>query len=112
MNPQKLTLKSQEALQQAQGSAEDRGHPALELEHLLAALLEDAEGLVPRLLDQMGADVSTLRDAGATSLVVSPSLYCGEPAALRTKNTHTARKDPRVSKQCPKTRQEDCKAPK
>jgi ATP-dependent Clp protease ATP-binding subunit ClpB len=62
MNPQKLTLKSQEAIQRAQGYAEDRGHPELQLEHILSSLLEDADGLIPRLLDHMDIDTSSLRE--------------------------------------------------
>ncbi len=72
MNPQKLTLKSQEAIQRAQGYAEDRGHPELQLEHLLSALVEDPEGLIPRLLDHMGADIATLREQLQDALAKLP----------------------------------------
>ncbi|MBI3001090.1 MAG: hypothetical protein HYY46_21950, partial [Deltaproteobacteria bacterium] len=43
----KLTLKSQEALQNAQGLAEKRNHQAVDVEHLLMALLGQKEGVVP-----------------------------------------------------------------
>ena len=62
MNAKKLTTKSQEAIQRAQGSAEDRGHPALELEHLLSALIEDQDGLVPKLLEHLDVPLASLRD--------------------------------------------------
>jgi ATP-dependent Clp protease ATP-binding subunit ClpB len=62
MNLQKLTHKSQEAVEKAQSFARDRGNPSLEPEHLLAALLEDGEGLVQRVLARMEVDVSELRD--------------------------------------------------
>ena len=61
MNPQKFTQKTQEALQQAQSLAIDRGHTAIDAEHVLLALLRAENGLVPRLLDRLGkpADVVT-----------------------------------------------------
>jgi ATP-dependent Clp protease ATP-binding subunit ClpB len=63
MNQQKLTHKSQEAIQKAHGFAQDRGNPRIELEHLLFALLEDPEGLLPRILSHMGVAGGELRDA-------------------------------------------------
>ena len=62
------TTRAQEAIQKAHGYAQDRGNPMLEAEHLLAALLEDAEGLVPRLIDHVGASVAELRSELATTL--------------------------------------------
>ena len=44
MRLDKLTTKSQEALQQAQGLADKRNHQAIEVEHLLFALLGQKEG--------------------------------------------------------------------
>ncbi len=53
MDMQKLTQKSQEALAAAQKRAVDFGHQEVEVEHLLAALLESQDGLVNRLLRRM-----------------------------------------------------------
>ncbi|MEQ1632876.1 MAG: ATP-dependent chaperone ClpB [Planctomycetota bacterium] len=53
MDMQKLTQKSQEALQQAQTKAVTFGHQQVRCEHVLLALLESADGLVPRLLQRM-----------------------------------------------------------
>jgi ATP-dependent Clp protease ATP-binding subunit ClpB len=53
MNLNRLTTKSQEALQQAQNLAIERGHQQVDVEHLLLALLEQPEGLVPRLLQKL-----------------------------------------------------------
>ncbi|MCZ6794353.1 MAG: ATP-dependent chaperone ClpB [Planctomycetota bacterium] len=63
MNLQTYTTKSQEAIHQAQGFATDRGNPALETEHLLVALVEDAEGLIPRILEHQGVPLGELRSA-------------------------------------------------
>ncbi|MCW2939339.1 MAG: ATP-dependent chaperone ClpB [Actinomycetia bacterium] len=61
MDPNQLTQKSQEALHDAQTKALRFGHTEVDGEHLLLALLDQAEGLVPRLLDQAGADPDRLR---------------------------------------------------
>ena len=58
MDMSKLTQKSQEAVQEAQTQAVRLGHQELDVEHLLLALLEDAEGLVPRLFERMDVPVS------------------------------------------------------
>ena len=50
----KLTVKSQEALQGAQGLATDNGNPEVLPLHLLAALLEDKEGVVLPVLEKIG----------------------------------------------------------
>jgi ATP-dependent Clp protease ATP-binding subunit ClpB len=61
MDMNRLTQKSQEALQEAQKVALHHGHTEVDGEHLLFALLEQADGLVPRLFAQTGTDVDALR---------------------------------------------------
>src|SRR5258706_8012188 len=63
MDPGRLTQKSQEALHDAQTRALRYGHPAADGEHLLLALLDQPDGIVPRLLLQAGADPRRLRKA-------------------------------------------------
>src|SRR5436305_6633867 len=53
MDINKLTQKSQEALSSAQTKALRFGHQEVDAEHLLLALLEQPEGLIPRLLGRM-----------------------------------------------------------
>ena len=50
MDPNRLTQKSQEALHDAQTKALRFGHTEVDGEHLLQALLDQPEGLAPRLL--------------------------------------------------------------
>ncbi len=50
----KLTIKAQEALQAAQEVAAQRDHQQIEPLHLLAALLQQREGIVPPLLERLG----------------------------------------------------------
>ncbi|BFU45738.1 ATP-dependent chaperone ClpB [Krasilnikovia sp. MM14-A1004] len=61
MDLNRLTQKSQEALHDAQTKALRYGHTEVDGEHLLLALLDQPEGLVPRLLDAAGADPDTVR---------------------------------------------------
>jgi ATP-dependent Clp protease ATP-binding subunit ClpB len=57
----RLTHKSQEALQEAQSIAARMGQTEVDGEHLLLALIDQPEGLAPRLLAQAGAEVPRLR---------------------------------------------------
>ena len=61
MDMNRLTQKSQEALHDAQTAALRLGHPEVDGEHLLLALLTQPEGLTPRLLTQVGADADAVR---------------------------------------------------
>jgi ATP-dependent Clp protease ATP-binding subunit ClpB len=72
MDPARLTVKSQEALHDAQTKALRLGHSEVDGEHLLLALLDQPEGLVPRLLSGTGADPDQLRTALAAELERRP----------------------------------------
>jgi ATP-dependent Clp protease ATP-binding subunit ClpB len=56
MRLDKLTVKAQEALAASQGIAEEAGQQVIEPEHLLKALLDQAEGIVRPILQKVGAD--------------------------------------------------------
>jgi ATP-dependent Clp protease ATP-binding subunit ClpB len=60
MRLDKLTTKSQEALQQAHSLAEKRNHQAIDAEHLFFALLGQKEGVVLSLLQKLGVPVASL----------------------------------------------------
>ncbi|MFB8277422.1 ATP-dependent chaperone ClpB [Nocardia colli] len=61
MDTSKLTEKSREALSEAQNAATRLGHSEVDGEHLLLALIDQPDGLVPRLLDHAGADLDAVR---------------------------------------------------
>jgi ATP-dependent Clp protease ATP-binding subunit ClpB len=61
MDPNRLTEKSQEALHDAQTKALRFGHTEVDAEHLLLSLLDQPEGLAPRLLEQAGVNIDLLR---------------------------------------------------
>ncbi len=60
MDPSKFTQKTQEALVEAQNQAVTHGHQEVDVEHLLLALFQQSEGLVPRLLQRMDVPVQPL----------------------------------------------------
>jgi ATP-dependent Clp protease ATP-binding subunit ClpB len=62
----KLTVKAQEAVQGASSLASEHGNPEVLPLHLLAALLEDHEGIVPPVLEKLGVGPqAVLNDAYA-----------------------------------------------
>ncbi len=56
----KLTVKSQEAVQQAQQRAAELGNPEMQPVHLLLALMEDREGVIPAVLEKIGVPTERL----------------------------------------------------
>jgi len=61
MNLNKFTIKSQEALQNAQEIASSYGNQSIEPEHLLAALVQDSEGAIIPILQKVGANVPHIK---------------------------------------------------
>ena len=68
MNMNQFTQKTVEALQRAQSLAIEYQHMQVEQEHLMAALLEDPNGLISQLLTRMGMNADGLRKAVTDSL--------------------------------------------
>ena len=75
MDLNKLTMKSQAALQEAQQQAIVRHHQLIEPEHVLFALLADAEGVVFPLLHHVGANPAKLRATVDEALDAMPKVY-------------------------------------
>jgi ATP-dependent Clp protease ATP-binding subunit ClpB len=61
MNFNKFTIKAQEAVQNAQEIASSYSNQLIEPEHLLAALVQDSEGIVVPLLQKLGANLSYVK---------------------------------------------------
>ena len=74
MNPEKLTHKSQEAIQSAQERSVVMGHQEVDGEHLLLALLEQEQGLVPNLCTKLGVDINALKGEVRRELERRPSV--------------------------------------
>jgi ATP-dependent Clp protease ATP-binding subunit ClpB len=77
MDLNKLTLKSQAALQAAQEQARARNHQLVEPAHVLFALLSDPEGVVYPLLQRLGRSPRALRDRAEEILDRVPKVYGG-----------------------------------
>src|SRR5437016_11520208 len=75
MDPNKLTLKSQAAMQAAAEQARARNHQQVEPMHLLFALLSDPEGVVYPLLQRVGQSPRALRDRVDELLDRIPKVY-------------------------------------
>jgi ATP-dependent Clp protease ATP-binding subunit ClpB len=57
---EKLTVKSQQAMEQAQARATELGNPEVLPVHLLLALIEDREGVIPSVLGKIGVPAERL----------------------------------------------------
>jgi ATP-dependent Clp protease ATP-binding subunit ClpB len=74
MDPNKLTQKTQEAIYEAQNEATRFGHQQVDAEHALLALLNQDQGLVPRLLQRQEVDLDQLKSEIESSLQKLPKV--------------------------------------
>ena len=79
MQPDRFTVKSQEAIQTAQRLAAASKNPEITPAHLLVALLEQDEGLVPAVLTKLGADLPSIKSRARLGVADLPTL--GEGAS-------------------------------
>jgi ATP-dependent Clp protease ATP-binding subunit ClpB len=77
MNLNKFTEKAQEAVLAAQELAGQMSHAQIEPEHLLVALVEQREGVVPEVLRKTGADPAAIGRAARELLAKIPQAYGG-----------------------------------
>src|SRR5512139_2592007 len=73
----KYTEKAQEAVLDAQQRAESASHPQSEPEHLLAALLGQAEGIAPSIVRKLGLDPRDAAAAADAALARLPQAHGG-----------------------------------
>jgi ATP-dependent Clp protease ATP-binding subunit ClpB len=82
MNINKYTEKAQEAVLAAQQLAEQSSHAQVEPEHLLAALVDQKDGIVPDLLRKMNTDPAAIAAAARELLGKMPAAYGGSQPGL------------------------------
>jgi ATP-dependent Clp protease ATP-binding subunit ClpB len=82
MNINKFTEKAQEAMLGAQHLAEQMNHSQIEPEHLLVALVEQREGIIPELLRKMSSDPATIGHGARELLAQLPQAYGGAQPGL------------------------------
>src|ERR1700716_671125 len=76
--PDRLTEKTQEAIQQAQTLAQEAQHQEITPEHLLLALLQQQDGTVPPILQQIGVDPARVASDVKAQLDRLPKVYGAE----------------------------------
>ncbi|MEK7713608.1 MAG: Clp protease N-terminal domain-containing protein, partial [Deltaproteobacteria bacterium] len=81
----KLTIKSQEALQEAQTQAEKREHQQVEPEHLLYSLLDQTGGIASPILKKLGSDPATIKERIETELKKIPKVYGAPEVFISTR---------------------------
>jgi ATP-dependent Clp protease ATP-binding subunit ClpB len=75
MDYEKLTIKAQEAVNEASAIAQRNDHSQVEVEHLLLALLNQEDGIVGPLIERIGADPAGVK-AGTEALIAgAPKIY-------------------------------------
>ena len=73
----KFTLKAQEALQEAQALAEKQEHQQMDPEHLLLALIQQSEGIIPQVFQKLGVSLADLIAQVEETLKKIPKVYGG-----------------------------------
>jgi ATP-dependent Clp protease ATP-binding subunit ClpB len=74
MQPDRFTVKSQEAIASAQRLAQANRNSEVAPPHLLVALLEQDDGLVPAVLNKLGADLGPIRERARAAMSDLPKL--------------------------------------
>ena len=83
LSPDRLTMKSQEALADAATRARQAGNPQVHDAHLLAALLGQGEGIVVPILQKLGVAIPALQGALDRELARYPKQSDAQPTASR-----------------------------
>ncbi|AWM14595.1 ATP-dependent chaperone ClpB [Flavobacterium sediminis] len=87
MNLKNLTIKSQEALQQAQQIAQSFGHQQIENEHLVKGILEVDENVTPFLLKKLNVNVELFKKVLDSTLESFPKVSGGDIMLSREAGT-------------------------
>ncbi|MEJ2685062.1 MAG: ATP-dependent chaperone ClpB [Candidatus Sulfobium sp.] len=75
----KFTIKSQEAIQNAQALAERKGQQQIDVEHLLWVLLDDEEGVAAQILKRIGTNIRMLKNDVAEAVDRMPKIVGATP---------------------------------
>ncbi len=76
-----MTIKAQEALNDAAAIAQKEDHAQVETEHLLLALLRQEDGIVPPVIERIGADTAALTSNVEALVRQTPKVF-GEAAQV------------------------------
>jgi len=75
LNYEKFTIKAQEAINESMTLAQKNDHSQIENEHLLLALLQQENGIIPPIIKQIGGDASALLADTEALVKATPKIY-------------------------------------
>jgi ATP-dependent Clp protease ATP-binding subunit ClpB len=84
MRLDRLTIRAQEAVQNAQSIAERMNHQNIDAEHLLLALIDQSESIVPTVLQKLGVQLPMLRRYAEAELQKLPQVHGASVASYIT----------------------------
>ena len=87
MTLEKLTLKAQDAIARAQQIASEYAHQQIEPVHILQALLQEREGLVPTILKKIGLDLHVIETSFDHEINRLPKLQGSAISQIYLSNT-------------------------
>ncbi|MCC6457106.1 MAG: ATP-dependent chaperone ClpB [Caldilineaceae bacterium] len=87
----KYTQKAQAAILDAQSLAEEHGHPTIDPEHLLLALIRQKGGVVPSLLNRIGTDTAALESSIEQLLAAKAQVSGGSQANMSRESNNILR---------------------
>ena len=70
----RFTERAQDAAMRAYEILQRYGHNQVDTEHILLALLEQPEGVIPQILENLGADINAIRSRLDEVLKASPKM--------------------------------------
>jgi ATP-dependent Clp protease ATP-binding subunit ClpB len=87
MQPDRFTIKSQEAVAAAQRLAAEHRNPEVTPAHLLLALLEQEDGLAPAVLRKLSADVTAITERARAAVAELPTVSGDDEPDVRPAQT-------------------------
>ena len=93
LNPDRFTVKSAEALNDAITLARQNGNPVVYDAHLVLALLRQDEGIVVPILQKLGTDISSIREQVEAEIARLPKQSDAQPSVSRELNAVLDRAD-------------------
>ena len=98
INPERLTVKASEAFNAALDLARRNGNPVMHDLHLLSALLDQDEGIVVPVIQKLGVNVTSLREAIKREIGRYPKQTDATPTMSRELNLVFDRADDEAKK--------------
>ena len=89
MNPERFTVKTQEAFNAAQSVATRLGHSELRTAHMLSAMLEQEGGLAKPLIEKAGANTTALKSSLDAHLAKQPKVSGGSGSLYLSNDLRT-----------------------